>query len=364
MKGAKLLPLLAAFIAANPLVSTVEQDTQIPITPTPPTGDPVASIPPLGLGLWNSWNNLATSSVLSAFHDNYTHLDGAAAYYNEKFVGRALSKPSSPPRHKYWLTSKLWNKFHRPRLVPIAFNRTLSDLNTTYLDLYLMHWPVAFLPHAPRGRTIIDEDTPITETWRAMEALASAYQTSNGTYGARYIGVSNFSPRQLDAILDMCTICPYAHEFEAHPYLQQQEFVSWHQQHDIKVISYSPLANLNPVYKHVMPGLPPILEDPFWTALAERKNVTVAQAILGWGISRGTAVIPKSTHESRILENHGALDVRFNETELAEIAVQDKKIRFNNPSKSWGVELFEGLDDGSSRFLLENHVDDGRGWEL
>lgn len=241
---------------------------------------------------------------------------------------------------------------HKPKNVPVAFNKTLSELNTTYLDLYLMHWPVAFLPDQ-KGRTVIDQDTSIVDTWKAMEVLASAYQATKGAYGARYIGISNFSPRQIDQILKVCTICPYAHEFETHPYLQQAEFVDWHEKHDIKVIAYSPLANLNPTYKDVMPDLKPILEDEFWISLAEKKNATVAQAVLGWGIARGTIVIPKSTHDKRIKENIGALKVEFSKGELEEISKEDKKVRFNNPSKGWGVELFEGLDGGSSRSLAE-----------
>lgn len=218
-----------------------------------------------------------------------------------------------------------------------------------------MHWPVAFLPNTSPGRTVLDQDTTIVDTWRAMEHLASAYQASGGAYGARYIGVSNFSPRQMDQILRICTICPYAHEFETHPYLQQQEFVSWHQRHDIKVIAYSPLANLNPTYDGVAPKLPPILEDDFWLKIAEEKNVTVAQAVLGWGIARGTVVIPKSTHENRIRENYGALEAaaKFSKKDLEKIAKEDKGVRFNNPSKSWGVDLFEGLDDGYNRFMLD-----------
>lgn len=351
MKTAILLPLLTSLITASPFPFTSNKHGhQKPIAPSPPASNPISSIPPLGLGLWNSKADLATTSILSAFATNYTHLDGASAYNNEHYVGIALSNSSSPPRHTYWLTSKLWNDHHKPDLVPTAFNKTLSDLNTTYLDLYLMHWPVAFLPNTDPGRNVLDQDTTITDTWRAMELLASAYQASKGAYGARYIGVSNFSPRQLDQILAMCTICPYAHEFETHPYLQQQEFVSWHQRHNIKVIAYSPLANLNPTYRGVAPDLPPILKDEFWVELAASKNVSVAQAVLGWGVARGTVVIPKSTHETRIQENYGALEAaaRFSREDLVKVAKEDKKVRFNNPSKSWGVELFEGLDDGST----------------
>jgi diketogulonate reductase-like aldo/keto reductase len=169
----------------------------------------------------------------------------------------------------------------------------------------------------------------------------------------RYIGVSNFSPRQLDRLLKDCEIKPYAHEFETHPYLQQQGWVDYHRKKDIKVIAYSPLANMNPTYDDKYPKLDPILSDRFWGELALEKNVTVAQAILGWGIQRGTVVIPKSVHKQRIVENLGALDVKFSDKEMQAIAEQDKRARFNNPSKDWGVELFEGLDDGSNRFFVE-----------
>lgn len=223
-------------------------------------------------------------------------------------------------------------------------NKTLADLSVPYLDLYLMHWPVAFLPNTSPGRTIIDQDTSLLDTWRAMESLVRANLT-------RYIGVSNFSPRQLDTILRSCKIRPFAHEFETHPYLQQQEFVNWHLKNNITVIAYSPLANVNPTYNGKHPNLPLILEDEFWKELAAKKNVTPAQAILAWGRQRRTVVIPKSVHEDRIVENWRSLNVSFSDKELVMVAEQDRRARFNNPSKSWGVDLFEGLDDGSTRFL-------------
>lgn len=349
MRVSDTIVLLASLATA--LTTSKDKHGQEPIKPEPPSNDPISTIPSLGLGLWNSKDDDATKAILSAFRTNYTHLDGAAAYSNEQYVGKALNDKHAPPRHTYWLTSKLWNTAHKPANVPKAFNKTLSDLNTTYLDLYLMHWPVAFLPDQKSGRNIIDQGTSIVDTWKAMEALASAYQASNGAYGARHIGISNFSPRQIDQILRICKICPYAHEFETHPYLQQQQFVDWHMKHDIKVIAYSPLANLNPTYKDIAPSLSPILEDEFWVGVAKKKNVSVAQAVLGWGVARGTIVIPKSVHENRILENIGSLAVNFSAGELREVEKEDKKVRFNNPSKGWGVDLFEGLDGGSNRFL-------------
>lgn len=354
MKPSALLPLLIALACAEPLQHALD-NRQHPIKPSPPSSPPISEIPALGLGLWNIKPGDVSHAISSAFSSHYTHLDGAAAYSNEKSVGSALSNKHAPARHTYWLTSKLWNTMHRPINVPKAFNKTLSELNTTYLDLYLMHWPVAFLPDKP-GRNILDQDTSIADTWRAMEALAYAYHATNGAYGARHIGISNFSPRQIDTILKICTICPHAHEFETHPYLQQVDFVDWHNKHDIKVIAYSPLANLNPTYKKVRPDLPPILEDKFWIAVAEKKNCTVAQAVLAWNVARGAIVIPKSVHRKRIEENFGALKVEFSSEELREVAKEDRRVRFNNPGNDWGVSLFEGLDGASTEFVVDGEL--------
>lgn len=197
---------------------------------------------------------------------------------------------------------------------------------------------------------MIDQDVSLMETWRAMEDLVRSNLT-------RYIGISNFSPRQIDEVLRECEICPYAHEFETHPYLQQREFVEWHVEKGMKVIAYSPLGNLNPTYEGTHDDLPSILEDEFWAKLAKQKACTVPQAVLAWGRQRGTSVIPKSVHRKYIEENFGSLSVEFTEGQMVQIAEQDKKARFNDPSKSWGVELFEGLDDGSNRFVFGEEDD-------
>ena len=195
-----------------------------------------------------------------------------------------------------------------------------------------MHWPVAFDPNS--SKTKIDESVNITQTWAAMEKLVDEGLTKT-------IGVSNFAPKDLADILKMCRVCPAAHEFETHPYLQQQAFVDWHLEHGIQVIAYSPFANLNPTYGS---DLPSILEDEFWLQLAGSKNISVPQAILAWGMQRATVVIPKSVHAAYIVDNFGASNVRFTTDEMMSIALEDKKVRLSNPGKNWGVHLFEGLD--------------------
>lgn len=255
---------------------------------------------------------------------------------NEKEVGKGIVK-SGVDRGDIWVTSKLWNTDHRPEEAREAIETTIKDLGVDYLDLYLVHWPVAFKPNLRKNK--LDHKTTLLDTWRALEGLVREGKT-------RYIGISNFAPADVDFILAECEICPYAHEFEAHPYLQQKDWVDWHLQRDVKVIAYSPLANTNPTY-HPPKNLPPILHDSFWKDLAEQKNVTIAQAILAWGIQRGTVVIPKSVHEKYIEDDKGGLDVGFifTEEEMGQIAEKDRKTRMNDPGKSWGVDLFKGLDD-------------------
>ncbi|KAK8005410.1 glycosyl hydrolase family 10 [Apiospora arundinis] len=294
-------------------------------------------IPQLGLGTWLSDRDEVAHAVEYALGNGYDHIDAALIYKNEDQTGKGI-KDSGVDRSKIWVTSKLWNSDHRKSEAEAAIKKSIADLGVDYLDLYLMHWPVAFVPGEG---TRLDTDTSIVDTWRTMEDLVRKNYT-------RYIGISNFARAEVQAILDVCNICPYAHEFETHPYLQQQDFVDWHRRADvdIKVIAYSPLANTNPTYRDKKGSLvDPIFKDPFWTKLAAAKNATVPQAVLAWGMQRGTVVIPKSAHEKHIDENRGALEVQFSKGEMRDIAKQDKKVRMNDPGKSWGVKLFADLDD-------------------
>ncbi|KAI0150959.1 aldo/keto reductase [Pestalotiopsis sp. NC0098] len=288
-------------------------------------------IPALGLGTWLSDRDRVDHAVEYALNTGYNHIDAAWIYRNEDQTGKGIAA-SELSRKDIWVTSKLWNSFHRPSEVEASIKTSIDRLGVDYLDLYLIHWPVAFVPDAG---TELDRETSLVDTWRALEDVVRQNLT-------RHIGISNFAKRDVEAILAVCDICPYAHEFETHPYLQQQDFVDWHAEVGLKVIAYSPLANTNPIYRR---DAPPLLENKWWQALAARKNATVAQAAIAWGLQRGTVVIPKSSHEKYLDENRGAADVSFTDEEMAEIAAQDKKIRMSNPSKNWGVQLFADLDD-------------------
>ena len=170
------------------------------------------------------------------------------------------------------------------------------------------------------------------------------------TGSVRHIGVSNFSPAQLQALIsNRIEEKPDFHQMEMHPYLHQNEFLRWHQGHGINVTAYSPLANLNPIYHS--PGddkdAPPmLLENTVIKDIAERRDCTPAQVVLAWGMQRGTSVIPKSAHAARIQENYGGLDciLDFQDHDLiGEIGYKFLK-RYSNPSNAWGVKLYDGLD--------------------
>ncbi|KAI1199066.1 aldo/keto reductase [Nemania serpens] len=340
--------LKAAFTALFMSASLYFLSTQswLPAVPAVVTTGPLDTgleIPPIGLGTWLSNRSTVAHAVEYALKSGYKHIDAALIYKNEDEVGRGI-RAANIPRHKLWVTSKLWNADHRYMEAQTAIRKTIQDLGVGYLDLYLIHWPVAFVPGE---RTRIDEDTTIIDTWQVMENIARSNLT-------RKIGISNFSRRDVETIMKICQICPYAHEFETHPYLQQQEFVDYHRDIGVKVIAYSPLGNTNPTYEDSN-KLDPILEDPFWAKLAEKKNVTIAQTILAWGHQRNTVIIPKSVHEKHIKQNLGALNISFTKSEMRDIAKQDKKARMNNPGREWRIKLFADLDDPTQ---LED--DDGK----
>ncbi|RAQ54169.1 hypothetical protein AFGD_005406 [Aspergillus flavus] len=323
---------------------------------------PLSYIPPTGLGTWQIPKSKAVNIVKFALETGYRHIDAALIYGqcaykgaldqfirdqfirfslslelilnigNEKQVGEGIAA-ARIPRSSLWVTGKLWNNAHRPSAVRPALEQTLHNLGLDYLDLYLMHWPVAFEPGSVYN-TVIDHDTDLRETWSAMEDLVREGLV-------RQIGISNFDKAQTETILRHATIPPTVHEFECHLYLQQPEFVKWTLNHGMRVIAYSPLGNMNSIYNS---SLLPLLQDPSLLALAERKGLTVAQLALAWNMHRGVIVIPKSEHTERVVENFHAQSVHLTAEDMEFLNGLDRKARFNNPSDDWNFPLYSGLD--------------------
>jgi len=219
--------------------------------------------------------------------------DAAAIYNNEAEVGQGI-KDSGVPRSDIFLTSKLWNNRRRAADVEVALDETLQRLDTPYLDLYLIHWPVNFasgtnpFPQTPTSAIAL-ADIPISETWGAMEKLLE-------TGKVKAIGVSNFNQRRIEELLRTAKVVPAVNQIEAHPWLQQPQLKKWHDEKGIRITAYSPLGNN--IY-----GKPRVLDDPAIQEIAKSVGADSAQVLIAWAVNRGTSVVPKSVTMERIQSN-------------------------------------------------------------
>ncbi|KAL9098522.1 MAG: hypothetical protein Q9187_009645, partial [Circinaria calcarea] len=200
-------------------------------------------IPAIGFGTWQD-KEAQEEAVTEALKAGYRHIDTARIYGTEKAVASAIRK-SGIPRDQLFITTKLWNNSHHPDDVEEALDASLKDLDTEYLDLYLMHWPSPFA----RGDVMFPKsdgkvkpgDTDYVDTYKAMEKALKAGKT-------KAIGISNFSRAELERLLKETSVVPAVHQLELHPYLQQQSFADFHKSRGIHITQYSPFGNQNEIY--------------------------------------------------------------------------------------------------------------------
>ena len=284
---------------------------------------PLAAMPALGLGTWKAAPGEVGAAVSTALQLGYRHIDCAAIYGNEAEIGAALQgtlRSGGLEREQLWITSKLWNDSHAPEHVRPALERTLADLQLANLDLYLMHWPVAHrfgvaMPGSA-AELIPLEQLPLASTWAAMEELVD-------TGLVRQIGVSNFSAAKLAALLPHCRIRPVVNQVERHPWLQQNDLLTFCREQRIAVTAYSPLGS------PASGGPAPLLQDPVIESIAAAHGANTAQVLIAWGIACGTSVIPKSVRAERLAANlQAATAVQLSPAELEQIAGLERHHRF------------------------------------
>ena len=278
-----------------------------------PNGD---RFPLMGLGTWLSKPSEVYNAVIEAIRAGYRHIDCAYIYKNEKEIGDALKFAFSTglvTREEMFITSKLWNNFHAPQDVEPAIRKSLSDLQLDYLDLYLIHWPLAFRQEqaANAGGLISLAELPLTATWKAMEDVKKSGLT-------RHIGVSNFNIPKLKNLLENAEIKPEVNQVELHPYLQQRELVRFCQDNSILVTAYSPLGS-----HHLIDNEKSILQNPIIIEIARKHYCSAAQVILAWSMHRSTAVIPKSVNPQRIQDNMGAEIIQLDDKDMESIMSLD-----------------------------------------
>ncbi|CAN5121749.1 aldo/keto reductase [soil metagenome] len=251
------------------------------------------TIPQLGFGVYQIAPEEAAASVRTALEIGYRHIDTAEMYGNEKEVGQGV-RDAGLQRGDVFITSKLNNGFHKPDDARRAFDGTLKALDSDYVDLFLIHWP---LP------TLYDGD--FVSTWNVLEEFARDGR-------ARSIGVSNFQPAHLDKLAAGSSTVPAVNQIEVHPYLTNDEVRAYGQQHGIVTEAWSPIAQGK------------VLDDPAIVAVAEATGKTAAQVVLRWHIQRGDVVFPKSVTPDRMRENHDIFDFELSGDDMAAISSLDK----------------------------------------
>ena len=261
-------------------------------------------IPQLGFGVFQVPPDETQRAVEDALAAGYRHLDTAAAYRNERGVAAGIAA-SGIPREEIFITTKLWNSAQGTDSTFAAFEKSLEELDTDHVDLYLIHWPV------PSKDLYMD-------TWRAFERIKAEG-------GSRSIGVSNFRIKDLERLEREADQMPTVNQIELHPLLQQAELRAWHAEHGIATEAWSPLAQGE------------VLEDETLAAIAARLDRTVAQVILRWHLQLGNVVIPKSVTPTRVRENFDLFDFELSDDDMAGIARLDAGHRIGPDPATFGA---------------------------
>jgi 2,5-diketo-D-gluconate reductase A len=250
-------------------------------------------IPQLGFGVFQIKPAETASAVKRALDIGYRHIDTAQMNGNEKEDAKG-NLDAGLDRGEVFITSKLNNGFHKPDDARRAFDETLKKLDSDYVDLFLIHWP---LP------TLYDGD--FVSTWKVLEEFARDGR-------ARSIGVSNFQVAHLDRLADEADTVPSVNQIEVHPYFGNDEVRAYGREHGIATEAWAPIAQGR------------VLDDPVINRIAEARGRTAAQVVLRWHIQRGDIVFPKSVTPERVKSNFELFDFELEDSDMDAISALNK----------------------------------------
>ena len=253
------------------------------------------SMPQLGLGTWKLPDGQAPMVVRRALDMGYRLIDTAAIYGNERGVGDGVAGSEA------FVTTKLWNNRHGDPAA--ALDESLALLGLDAVDLYLMHWPVP-----SKGQYV--------DAWKAMIDLREAGKV-------RSIGVSNFLPDHLDAIIDATGVTPVLNQIELHPRYQRREERAYHEAHEIVTQSWSPLGQGGD-----------LLRDSAIVKVAEKRQRSAAQVVIAWHLAHGFSVIPKAADPEHMSDNFAALDLTLDDEDMAAIDALDRGERMGEDARA------------------------------
>lgn len=297
-------------------------------------------MPLIGYGCWKVNKETCADTIYNAIKVGYRLFDAAQDYGNCKEIGQGINRALDEglvARDELFVTSKLWNNYHDPKNVEKALDKVLSDMQLDYLDLFLIHFPIAFkyVPFEEKyppgfycgdGDKFHYEDVPLLDTWKAMEKLTK-------TSKVKSIGISNFSGALILDLLRGAEIKPAVLQIEHHPYLQQPELIEYAQSQGIAVTAYSSFGPQSFLELQNAKALntPTLFEHSTIKEISQKHKKTPAQVLLRWATQRNIAIIPKSNNLDRLLQNLNVNDFDLTKEDFNEIAKLERNLRFNNP---------------------------------
>jgi alcohol dehydrogenase (NADP+) len=285
-------------------------------------------MPAIGLGTWKSAKGEVYKVIREAINVGYRHFDCALLYGNEEEIGEAFSdafKAGDVTREELFVTSKLWNNAHQTEFILPNIQKSIDNLKVGYLDLYLIHWPIALKSTTifpKEGNEMLSlKDVPLSETWRGMIDLKNKGLT-------KHIGVSNFSAKKIQKLIDETGVAPEVDQVEMHPLLQQKNLLEFCKSKGIILTAYAPLGSIDRPENRKTVGEPLLFENESIIQIAKNKGISIGSLLLAWAVNRGTSVIPKTVRKERLIENLAAGDIEISEEEMEKISVIDLNYRY------------------------------------